>query len=111
MPTFEVLKKGTNILQKIILRSAEYRRHKEEEIKNLNNKINYFLREIENYKKYYNNHKSSDLDEEKRLLNNQLFLQDGEIIRLKKENDNLLKNIENLMIKNPDINPNNINDE
>ena len=90
LPTFEVLKKGTNILQKIILRSAEYRRHKEEEIKNLNNKINYFLREIENYKKYYNNHKTSDLDEEKRLLNNQLFLQDGEINRLHKEIEKLI---------------------
>jgi hypothetical protein len=64
--------------------------HKEEEIKNLNNKINYFLREIENYKKYYNNHKTSDLDEEKRLLNNQLFLQDGEIDRLHKEIEKLI---------------------
>ena len=107
----ETMEKVIDIFQKLIQRCAEYRIHAKKEIKNLNGKIIYFLKEIENYKKYYNNHKTSDLDEEKRLLNNQLFLQDGEIIRLKKENDNLLKNIENLMIKNPDINPNNINDE
>ena len=105
------MEKAIDIFQKLIQRCAEYRVHAKKEIKNLNGKIIYYLKEKENYKKYYNNHKTSDLDEEKRLLNNQLFLQDGEIIRLKKENDNLLKNIENLMIKNPDINPNNINDE
>jgi len=38
------------------------------------------------------------------LLNSQLFLQDGEIIRLNQENDKLLKTIENLMNINEEIN-------
>ena len=100
----EILEKAINILEKIILRSADYRMHKEKEIQNLNCKITYFLRELENYKKYYNNHKTSELDEEKRLLNNQLFLQDGEINRLNKENDKLLKTMEDLMTKIEEIN-------
>ena len=100
----ETLNKSIDIFAKIILRSAEYRIHKEKEIKSLNDRISYFLREIENYKKYYNNHKTSELDEEKRLLNSQLFLQDGEIIRLNQENDKLLKTIENLMNINEEIN-------
>ena len=62
------------------------------------------MNELENYKKYYNSHKKADLDEEKRFLNNQLFLQDGEIIRLNQENDKLLKEIEYLMNKNDEIN-------
>ena len=97
------MQKAINILQKIIERSTEYRINKEKEIKNLNGKIAYLLREVDNYKKYYDNHKTSDLDEEKRLLNNQLFLQDGEINRLNKENDKLLKTITDLM-NNEDIN-------
>jgi len=100
----ETLNKSIDIFAKIILRSAEYRIYKEKEIKSLNDRISYFLREIENYKKYYNNHKTSELDEEKRLLNSQLFLQDGEIIRLNQENDKLLKTIENLMNINEEIN-------
>ena len=104
--SFEIMEKITNVLKKLIERSAEFRIHKEREIKNLNDKITYFLSEIENYKKYYNNNKTSDIDEEKRLLNNQLFLQDGEIIRLNKENDKLLKTIENLINKNDEININ-----
>ena len=100
----EILEKAINILEKIILRSADYRMHKEKEIQNLNCKITYFLRELGNYKKYYNNHKTSELDEEKRLLNNQLFLQDGEINRLNKENDKLLKTMEDLMTKIEEIN-------
>ena len=99
----EIMQKAINILQKIIERSTEYRINKEKEIKNLNGKIAYLLREVDNYKKYYDNHKTSDLDEEKRLLNNQLFLQDGEINRLNKENDKLLKTITDLM-NNEDIN-------
>ena len=102
----DILEKVTDILQKIIVRSVDYRMHKEKEIQNLNCKITYFLRELENYKKYYNNHKTSELDEEKRLLNNQLFLQDGEINRLNKENDKLLKTIEDLMTKIEEINQN-----
>ena len=62
------------------------------------------MNELENYEKYYNSHKKTDLDEEKRFLNNQLFLQDGEIIRLNQENDKLLKEIEYLIIKNDEIN-------
>ena len=104
--SLEIMEKITNVLKKLIERSAEFRIHKEREIKNLNDKITYFLSEIENYKKYYNNNKTSDIDEEKRLLNNQLFLQDGEIIRLNKENDKLLKTIENLINKNDEININ-----
>ena len=100
----EIFNKSIDIFAKIILRSAEFRMHKEKEIKSLNDRIFYFLREIENYKKYYNNHKNSELDEEKRLLNSQLFLQDGEIIRLNQENDKLLKTIENLMNINEEIN-------
>ena len=100
----EIFNKSIDIFSKIILRSAEFRMHKEKEIKSLNDRIFYFLREIENYKKYYNNHKNSELDEEKRLLNSQLFLQDGEIIRLNQENDKLLKTIENLMNINEEIN-------
>ena len=100
----EIMQNVTDILQKIILRSADYRIHKEKEIKNLNGKIAYLMGEVDNYKKYYDNHKTSDLDEEKRLLNNQLFLQDGEINRLNKENDKLLKTVEDLMNKNEDIN-------
>ena len=109
--SLEILENATTILKKLILRSSEFRKHKEKEIRNLNNKINYYLREIDNYKKYYNNHKTSDLDEEKRLLNNQLFLQDGEIIRLNKENDKLLKTIKNLMNKNAEMNIDNNNNE
>ena len=100
----EIFNKSIDIFSKIILRSAEFRMHKEKEIKSLNDRIFYFLREIENYKKYYNNHKNSELDEEKRLLNSQLFLQDGEIIRLNQENDKLLKRIENLININEEIN-------
>ena len=100
----EIFNKSIDIFSKIILRSAEFRMHKEKEIKSLNDRIFYFLREIENYKKYYNNHKNSELDEEKRLLNSQLFLQDGEIIRLNQENDKLLKTIENLMNINETMN-------
>ena len=100
----EIFNKSIDIFSKIILRSAEFRMHKEKEIKSLNDRIFYFLREIENYKKYYNNHKNSELDEEKRLLNSQLFLQDGEIIRLNQENDKLLKTIENLMNINEEMN-------
>ena len=100
----EIFNKSIDIFAKIILRSAEFRMHKEKEIKSLNDRIFYFLREIENYKKYYNNHKNSELDEEKRLLNSQLFLQDGEIIRLNQENDKLLKTIENLMNINEEMN-------
>ena len=100
----EIFNKSIDIFSKIILRSAEFRMHKEKEIKSLNDRIYYFLREIENYKKYYNNHKNSELDEEKRLLNSQLFLQDGEIIRLNQENDKLLKTIENLMNINEEMN-------
>ena len=100
----EIVQNVTDILQKIILRSADYRIYKEKEIKNLNGKIAYLMGEVDNYKKYYDNHKTSDLDEEKRLLNNQLFLQDGEINRLNKENDKLLKTVEDLMNKNEDIN-------
>ena len=102
--SIEVLRKTTDIFLQIVLRSAEFRIHKEKEIKSLNDKISYFLKELENYKKYYNNHKTSELDEEKRLLNSQLFLQDGEIIRLNQENEKLLKTIENLMSKNEEIN-------
>ena len=100
----EIMKKATDIMKKIIIRSADFRLHKEKEIKSLNNKISYLLSEIENYKKYYNNHKINEFDEEKRLLNSQLFLQDGEIIRLNRENDKLLKIIENLMNTNEEIN-------
>ena len=104
LESMEIFNKSIDIFSKIILRSAEFRMHKEKEIKSLNDRIFYFLREIENYKKYYNNHKNSELDEEKRLLNSQLFLQDGEIIRLNQENDKLLKTIENLMNINEEIN-------
>ena len=104
LSNFELMQNVTDILQKIIERSTEYRIHKDKEIKNLNGKIAYLIREVENYKKYYDNHKTSDFDEEKRLLNNQLFLQDGEINRLNKENDKLLKTIADLMNKNEDIN-------
>ena len=104
LTNFELMQNITDILQKIILRSSEYRINKEKEIKNLNGKIAYLIREVDNYKKYYDNHKTSDLDEEKRLLNNQLFLQDGEINRLNKENDKLLKTIADLMNNNEDIN-------
>ena len=100
---FELMKNVTDILQKIILRSAEYRTNKEKEIKNLKGKIAYYMKEVDNYKRYYDNNKKSELDEEKRLLNNQLFLQDGEINRLNKENENLIKTIQDLMNKDEDI--------
>jgi len=104
LTSIEILKKSTEILEKIIERSVEYRFYKDKVIKNLNYKITYLLNELENYEKYYNSHKKTDLDEEKRFLNNQLFLQDGEIIRLNQENDKLLKEIEYLIIKNDEIN-------
>ena len=92
--TLEVVKSIIDILEKIVLRSVEFRNQKEMEIQNLNNKIIYLLREIENYKKYFvGSGNEKKLDEEKRLLNNQLFLKDGEIIRLNKENDLYLKKI------------------
>ena len=100
---FELMKNVTDILQKIILRSGEYRTNKEKEIKNLKGKIAYYMKEVDNYKRYYDNNKKSELDEEKRLLNNQLFLQDWEINRLNKENDNLIKTIQDLMNKDEDI--------
>ena len=100
---FELMKNVTDILQKIILRSGEYRTNKEKEIKNLKGKIAYYMKEVDNYKRYYDNNKKSELDEEKRLLNNQLFLQDGEINRLNKENENLIKTIQDLMNKDEDI--------
>ena len=97
----EVMKSCTNIFEKLILRCADYKEQREKEIKNLNNKIIYFLREIENYSKYFKrNMENNEIDEAKRLLNNQLFLKEGEIIKLNKEIDLLLKENEKLIIEN-----------
>ena len=99
--SLEIIKNSIEILKKIILRSLEFRNQKELEIQSLNNKIIYFLREIENYKKFFSNiNIENKLDEEKRLLNNQNFLKDGEIIRLNKENDLYLKQLFELKYKN-----------
>ena len=97
----EVMKSCTNIFEKLILRCSDYKEQREKEIKNLNNKIIYFLREIENYSKYFKrNMENNEIDEAKRLLNNQLFLKEGEIIKLNKEIDLLLKENEKLIIEN-----------
>ena len=93
----DVLKGVKNILEKVVLRSKDFRNQKDLEIQNLNNKILYFLREINNYKKYFTSiNNNSEYDEEKRLLNNELLLKDGEIIKLNKQIDILIKKIENL---------------
>ena len=98
LSVFDVLNNCKNIFQKVILRSVDFRNQKELEITNLNNKIVNFLREIKIYKNYFNSKKGNNKwDEENRSLNNELLIsKEGEIIRLNKEIDSLLKTIEKL---------------
>ena len=108
----DVFKNSNKILEKTLARSLNYRKLKELEIQNLNSKIIYFLREIENYKKTFNDNNNkinSKYDKEKLFLLNQNILKDGEIIRLNKEIESLLKKIKNLLITNELDNINNEN--
>ena len=94
----DILKKSTQILKEIISRSANFRYQKELEINNLNQKIIYFLKEIDNYKKFVNSNKNNN--EEKKLLYSEIILKDGEIIRLNKEIDSYLSQINKIMNEN-----------
>ena len=60
-------------------------------ISNLQSEFNNMKENINNNFTMSENETFNTIQEEKRFLNNQLFLQDGEIIRLNQENDKLLK--------------------
>ena len=80
------------IFEKIISKSADFRKQSDLEIENLNNKIVYFLREIDLDKKIINDKlDNSQYDNEKKLLKQKIILQEEEIIKLNKKIDELSK--------------------
>ena len=80
------------IFEKIISKSADFRKQRDLEIENLNNKIVYFLREIDLDKKIINDKlDNSQYDNEKKLLKQKIILQEEEIIKLNKKIDELSK--------------------
>ena len=128
LSTIDLLNNYKKILQKLIPRITEFKNQKELEIQNLNHKIMYLLREIENYKNYYlsmtknkknnidnnsynniNDNNNIDKNNENNINNNneeiiflksQINLKNEEVIRLNKEIDSLIKTIERLKINN-----------
>ena len=86
--------KVDKIFEKIISKTADFRKQKDLEIENLNNKIVYFLNQIEIYKKNINNRvDNSQNDNEKIILKQQNILKDEEILKLNKKIDELSKKI------------------
>ena len=88
----DFFQKVDKLFEKIISKTADFSHHKDLEIENLNNKIVYFLKQIDLYKKSNNDRvDNSQNDNEKYLLKQQIILQEEEIIKLNKKIDELLK--------------------
>ena len=91
----DFFQKVDKIFEKIISKSADFRKQKDLEIENLNNKILYFLKQIDIYKQNINNRAdNSPNDNEKNILKQQIILKEEEIIKLNKRIDELSKKID-----------------
>ena len=82
MSYLKLLKQISEIFENIILKIKDYNKQKEVEIENYKEKIFYFIKEIDNYKRYFNNKEQNSNCNT--FLNNQLILKNEEIIRLNK---------------------------
>ena len=82
MSYLKLLKQISEIFENIILKIKYYNKQKEVEIENYKEKIFYFIKEIDNYKRYFNDKEQNSNCNT--FLNNQLILKNEEIIRLNK---------------------------
>ena len=86
----DFFQKVSNIFEKIISKTAGIRKQKDLEIENLNDKIGYFLKQIELYQQNINDRvDNSQYDNEKYVLKKLIVLKEEEIIKLNKKIDEL----------------------
>ena len=79
-----------NIFEKIISKTADIGKQKDLEIENLNDKIGYFLKQIELYQQNINDRAdNSQYDNEKYILKKLIVLKEEEIVKLNKKIDEL----------------------